>query len=122
MDGKFVVYQKPTCTKCRQAVSRLEDAGADFETVDYFEEPLSKETLRSIFSRLDVPIREAVRWDEPVARKLDLRKRDLTDDELINLMAKHPDLLQRPIVVSGKRAVLARPAEKLDALLRERPK
>lgn len=120
MDRKIVVYQKPTCTKCRQAVARLKDAGADFEAVDYFEKPLSRETLRSLLSRLDVPIREAVRWDEPVARKLELRKRDLTDDELVNLMAKHPDLIQRPIVVSGKRAVLARPAEKLDVLLDER--
>jgi arsenate reductase len=122
VDGKFVVYQKPTCTKCRQAISRLKDAGADFETVDYFEDPLSREKLRSLLSRLDVPIREAVRWDEPVARKLELKKRDLTDDELVNLMAKHPDLIQRPIVVSGERAVLARPVEKLDALLRTRPK
>ena len=122
MDEKIVVYQKPTCTKCRQAVSRLKDAGEKFETVDYFEKPFSREKLRALLSRLDVPIREAVRWDEPVARKLELKKRDLTDDELVNLMAKHPDLIQRPIVVSGGRAVLARPAEKLDALLRARPK
>ena len=120
MNRKIVVYQKPTCTKCRQAVARLKDAGANFETVDYFEKPLTKEALRGIFSRLDVPVRDAVRWDEPVARKLELKKRDLTDDELINLMAKHPDLIQRPIVVAGGRAVLARPAEKLDALLDRR--
>ena len=114
---RIVVYQKPTCTKCRQAVARLRESGAEFDTVDYFEKPLSREKLRQLLLRLDVPVREAVRWDEPVARKLELRKRDLTDDELINLMAKHPDLLQRPIVVSGDRAVLARPAEKLDTLL-----
>jgi len=114
---RIVVYQKPTCTKCRQAVARLREAGAEFDLVDYFEKPLSREKLRQLLSRLDVPVREAVRWDEPVARKLELRKKDLTDDELINLMAKHPDLIQRPIVVSGDRAVLARPAEKLDALL-----
>ncbi|HET9794836.1 MAG TPA: ArsC/Spx/MgsR family protein, partial [Thermoanaerobaculia bacterium] len=77
---------------------------------------------RAVLGSLDVPIREAVRWDEPVARKLELKKRDLTDDELVNLMAKHPDLIQRPIVVAGGRAVLARPAEKLDALLRRRRK
>ena len=118
MADRIVVYQKPTCTKCRQAVARLRDAGADFETVDYYEKPLTRQTLRQILSRLDVPVREAVRWDEPVARKLELKKRDLTDDELVNLMAKHPDLIQRPIVVSGERAVLARPAERLDALLK----
>ncbi|HET7453717.1 MAG TPA: ArsC/Spx/MgsR family protein [Thermoanaerobaculia bacterium] len=120
MARKIVVYQKPTCTKCRQAVSRLKEAGEEFETVDYFAKPFSREALRSILSRLDVPIRDAVRWDEPVARKLELKKRDLTDDELVNLMAKHPDLIQRPIVVSGGKAVLARPAEKLDGLLGRR--
>jgi arsenate reductase len=118
MADRIVVYQKPTSTKCRQAVARLRDAGADFETVDYYEKPLTRPMLRQILSRLDVPVRDAVRWDEPVARKLELKKRDLTDDELVNLMAKHPDLIQRPIVVSGERAVLARPAEKLDALLK----
>ena len=118
MADRIVVYQKPTCTKCRQAIARLREAGADFETVDYYEKPLTRQTLRQILSRLDVPVREAVRWDDPVARKLELKNRDLTDDELINLMAKHPDLIQRPIVVSGERAVLARPAERLDALLK----
>ena len=117
MPGKIVVYQKPTCTKCRQAIARLRDAGEEFEAVDYYEKPFSRDALRSILSRLDVPIREAVRWDEPVARKLELKTRDLSDDELVNLMAKHPDLIQRPIVVAGRRAVLARPVEKLDALL-----
>jgi arsenate reductase len=118
---KIVIYQKPTCTRCRQALSRIRESGREFEAIDYYEKPLSREKLRSVLSRLDVPIREAVRWDEPVAKKLELKKRDLTDEELINLMAKHPDLIQRPIVVAGGRAVLARPAEKLDALLR-RPK
>ena len=115
--SRIVVYQKPTCTKCRQAIARLRDAGADFDAVDYYEKPFTREKLRQLLARLDVPVRDAVRWDEPVARKLDLKKRDLTDDELVNLMAKHPDLIQRPIVVSGGKAVLARPAEKLDALL-----
>jgi len=116
--SRIVVYQKPTCTKCRQAIARLREAGADFDAVDYYEKPFGREKLRQLLSRLDVPIRDAVRWDEPVARKLELKKRDLTDDELVNLMAKHPDLIQRPIVVSGERAILARPAEKLDGLLK----
>jgi arsenate reductase len=115
---RIVVYQKPTCTKCRQALARLREAGADFEAIDYFDKPLSREKLKQILSRLDVPVRDTVRWDEPVARKLELKKRDLTDDELVNLMAKHPDLIQRPIVVSGERAVLARPAERLDVFLK----
>lgn len=115
--ARIVVYQKPTCTKCRQTISRLRDAGADFETIDYYEKPLSKEKLRRLLSRLDVPVREAVRWEEPVARKLQLKSRDFSDEELVNLMAKHPDLIQRPIVVAGNRAVLARPPEKVDDLI-----
>ena len=122
MPRKIVVYQKPTCTKCRQTLSRLRDAAVDFDVVDYYEKPLLKEKLGSLLSRLDVPVRDAVRWGEPVARKLELKNRDLSDDELIGLMAKHPDLIQRPIVDSGDRAILARPAEKVDVLLKPRGK
>ena len=61
--------------------------------------------------------RELLRTSEPVYRELDLGKRPLSDDELIALMIEHPDLIQRPIVERGKRAVLGRPVENIKALL-----
>ena len=59
-----------------------------------------------------------LRTGEPIYRQLGLGQRDLSDDEIIALMAEHPDLIQRPIVERGSRAVLARPADKIRELLR----
>ena len=61
--------------------------------------------------------RELLRTGEAVYKELELGKRELTDDELIRLMAEHPDLIQRPIVERGPRAVVARPVERVRALL-----
>ena len=61
--------------------------------------------------------RELLRTSEPVYRELGLGKRELSDDEIIRLMVEHPDLLQRPIVERGARAVLGRPTENIKALL-----
>ena len=66
--------------------------------------------------------RELLRTKEPVYRELSLGTRALTDDELIDLMVKHPDLLQRPIVERGSRAVLARPAERVKEVIAESDK
>ena len=61
--------------------------------------------------------RELVRTSEPIYRELELGKREISDDELISLMVKHPDLIQRPIVERGKTAVLGRPVENIRVLL-----
>ena len=61
--------------------------------------------------------RELLRTSESIYRELELSKKDLSDDELISLMVKHPDLMQRPIVERGNRAVLGRPAENVKKLL-----
>jgi len=63
--------------------------------------------------------RELLRTSEPVYRELGLGRRELSDDEIIRLMVEHPDLLQRPIVERGRRAVLGRPTENIKALLEE---
>jgi arsenate reductase (glutaredoxin) len=63
--------------------------------------------------------RELLRTGEAAYRELGLAKRELSDDELIRLMAEHPELIQRPIVERGERAVLGRPTEKIKELLGE---
>jgi arsenate reductase len=117
MDDKIKVYQKPTCSKCRQALARLGECGVEFEAVNYYQTPLTEEELRELINQLGIAPRELLRKDEAVYRELGLGKREVADDELIRLMIEHPDLMQRPIVVRGDRAVLARPLENLDQLL-----
>ncbi|MCI0486865.1 MAG: arsenate reductase (glutaredoxin) [Blastocatellia bacterium] len=117
MSEKIKVYQKPTCTKCRQTIGILKDRGADFEAINYYEQPLSAGELRGLIEKLDLSPRDLLRKGEQIYRDLKIGERDLTDDELIELMAENPDLIQRPIVVRGKRAVLGRPPESVEDLL-----
>lgn len=73
--------------------------------------------MADLIAKLGVRPRDIIRKTEPVYRELELGKRDLPDDELIRLMVENPDLIQRPIVVRGDKAVLARPVENLDEIL-----
>jgi len=117
MNKKLTVYHKPTCTKCRSTLRLLKERGAAFEAINYFETPLTEADLRGLLKKLGLSAREILRKDEPVAKDLGISKRDFSDDELIALMAKHPDLIQRPIVVRGDKAVLGRPPENVEKLL-----
>ena len=117
MKDEITIYEKPTCTKCREMDRYLRDAGVDFTKVNYYIEPISKEKLTELVAKMKISPRDLLRKSEPIYRELGLAKEELSDDHLIALMVKHPDLMQRPIVERGKKAVLGRPTEKVDDLL-----
>ena len=114
---KITIYQKPTCTTCRQVHAALRDAGVDFDAVDYYTDPIPKTKLRELLRKMGMSARELLRTKEEIYKKLRLGERELTDDQIIDLMVAHPDLIQRPIVEKGARAILARPAERLRNIL-----
>jgi arsenate reductase len=95
----------------------LRESGVDFEKVNYYIEPLSEKKLRELVKKMGIKPRELLRTSESIYRELGLGKKDLSDDEIISLMAEHPDLIQRPIVERGDRAVLGRPVDQVKALL-----
>ena len=95
----------------------LRESGVDFEKVNYYVEPLTKKKLRELLGKMNISARELLRTSEQVYRDLGLAQKQLPDDELIDLMIQNPDLIQRPIVERGKRAVLGRPVENVKALL-----
>ena len=117
MSDTVKIYQKPTCSKCRAALGILKESGVEFDSVNYYETPLSVEELRGLIEKLGVSPRDILRKDEQVYRDLGLGQREVGDDELIRLMVENPDLMQRPIVVRGETAVLARPPENVRELL-----
>jgi arsenate reductase len=117
MEEKIKVYQKPTCSKCRTTLGLLRDRGVEFEAVNYYETPLGETELRDLIDKLGISPRELMRKEEQIYRDLQIGKRDLPDEELIRLMVENPDLIQRPIVVRGQRAVLGRPPENVEQLL-----
>ena len=114
---KITIYQKPTCTTCRQVHAALKESGVDFEAVDYYLDPIPKTKLKDLLRKMGMKPRELLRTKEAVYKQLKLGERDLSDNELIDLMVEHPDLIQRPIVEKGTRAILARPPERLKEIL-----
>lgn len=114
----ITVYEKPTCTKCREMNKFLVAQGFDFEKVNYYIEPLSEQKLRELLKKMGMKPRDLLRTSESVYRELELGKKEFTDDEIIALMVKHPDLIQRPIVERGDRAVVGRPTENVKSLLK----
>lgn len=115
--ASIVIYQKPTCTTCRQVHAALKESGVDFSAVDYYLDPIPKAKLKELLKKMGISARDLLRTNEPIYRTLNIAGRDLSDAELIDLMVEHPDLIQRPIVEQGNRAILARPPERLKEIL-----
>lgn len=113
----IVIYQKPTCTTCRQVHAALKESGVNFDTVNYYVEPIPRLKLIELIRKMRIAPRELLRTKDPIFKTLRIGERDLSDDEIVDLMMEHPDLIQRPIVEKGARAILARPAERLKDIL-----
>jgi arsenate reductase len=105
----IVVYEKRTCTTCRRLAALLAERGVDFERVEYHVEGLTEAQVRDLLRKAGLPAREALRMREAGAAELAAAG----EDEIVAAMARRPELLQRPFVVNGDRAVLARPLERV---------
>jgi arsenate reductase (glutaredoxin) len=93
----------------------LTDKGVEFGTVNYLDQPLTAESLKKLLHSAGMKPLEAARSNEPAFDHY-IRGKDLSDDELIEVMTKHPEIIQRPIVVRGNKAALARPTERVKEL------
>jgi arsenate reductase len=113
----LVVYEKPSCTTCRKLRELLAERGVDFESIDYHATGLEEDELRELFGKLGCRPREVLRTREALVTELGLAEGGVADDELIAQMSANPAILQRPIVVRGDRALLARPIERVLELL-----
>jgi arsenate reductase len=110
---EIVVYEKPTCSKCRVALQVLDEHGAVYRTVRYHDAPLSVKKLTELIRKIGGTAKEVVRKDDPQFKKLKLNLKEMTDAEAIRLMVKYPDLMQRPILERGDEAIVGRPSEKI---------
>ena len=115
--SQITIYEKPTCTTCRQVHAALKESGVDFEAVNYYVDSIPKTKLKELIKKMGISAFELIRTKEPIYKELKLNQKKLTDDQIIDLMVKHPDLIQRPIVEKGSKAILARPAERLKEIL-----
>ena len=111
------MYEKPTCTTCRNLVTLLETRGVAFDRIDYHVDPLPREKIAELVGKTGEPASALFRRREPIYTELGLGDREVDDAEAIDLMTEHPALMQRPVVERGDRAVLARPVERALELL-----
>jgi arsenate reductase len=113
----ITIYQKPTCSTCRQAVQLLKESGKPFTAINYYEQRFTASRLKALLKKAKLSPRDVLRAKEDPYKQLGLAQTSLTDDELVDAMVKYPDLIQRPLVERGEKALLARPAEKVSELL-----
>jgi arsenate reductase len=110
----IVVYEKPTCTTCRNLGELLAERGIDFDKVEYQVLGLTEDEVRGLVAKTGGSAADLLRMREEGAREL----ADAADeDAIVAAMAERPELLQRPVVVNGDRAVLARPIERVLEIL-----
>jgi arsenate reductase (glutaredoxin) len=116
MAEKITIYQKPTCSTCRQTIKILKDEGVPFESIDYIIDTPTIDELHSIIKKLGIKPIELFRKKEPLYKEIGIGERDLSDKDLLRILVENPILIERPIVIRGKKAVIARPPEKIKEL------
>jgi arsenate reductase len=112
----FTIYHNPKCTKSRQTLALLQENGVEPTVIEYLTTPPTAAELKAIVAKLGIKPEQLVRKGEEVYKEKFAGK-TLTDAQWIDAMVKHPILIERPIVVSGTRAVIGRPPENVKPLL-----
>lgn len=113
----ILIYHNPRCTKSRQTLDLIKSKGIEPLVVEYLKTPPLRSEIKNILKYLNIPARELMRTKEPIYKESGLDNTSLSEDELIQAMAKNPILIERPIVVKGEKAVLGRPPENVLELL-----
>jgi len=105
---KATIWHNPRCSKSRQALALLTEAGAEVEIIEYLKQPPAREELARLYSRGGLSPRESMRKDAPAAT---------SDQEALDIMAADPATIERPLVETDKGVVLARPPERVHDIL-----
>mgnify|MGYP003621158437 FL=1 len=113
----LTLYHNPRCSKSRAALELLEARGLTPNVVRYLETPPSVEQLRDLVSKLGIPARQLLRSGEEEYQALNLADSSLSEEQLLEAMAAHPKLIERPILIVGARAAIGRPTDNLLELL-----
>jgi arsenate reductase len=111
------IFHNPKCSKSRAALALLEQRGVELRVVEYLKTPPTAQELESILDMLGLQPRALMRTKEEAYRQAGLDDPKLTRAQLIAAMVEHPSLIERPIVVSGKRAAIGRPPENVLEIL-----
>lgn len=108
----ITIYHKNTCSTSRKVLNMLKEAGQEVSIVLYMETPPSAKELKALLAKLGLPAKELVRKKEALYKE-QFEGNEYSEQEWIRILAEHPSLIERPIVVRGNRAIIARPPESL---------
>ena len=114
---RIVVYHNPDCSKSLATLALLEENETEYDVVHYLETPPDIDELKELLGKLGLGIRDLLRRNEPEYDNLGLDDEALSEEIVYDLVCHHPILIQRPIVVKGDRAIVARPPEAVLALI-----
>lgn len=110
------IYHNSRCGKSRECLAFLEDSSKEFEIIKYLDDVPTFDELKTIIKKLDLKPIELVRTKEKIWIE-NFKDKIMSDDEIIQAMILNPILIERPIVINGEKAVIARPLEKIAAIL-----
>ena len=110
------IYHNPRCGKSRSALKILDEKGLSFDTILYLKEPPTFDELKEVLSKLSMKPEALLRKGEAIYKE-QYKGKSLSDDEWITAMVENPILIERPIVISGDKAVVGRPPEKVLEIL-----
>lgn len=102
------IYHNPRCSKSREGLSILEESGKEFEIISYMKDLISKKDLILLIQKLKISPVELIRKNESLWKE-NYKNKNLTDEEIIKILAENPQLIERPIVINGNQAVIGRP-------------
>ena len=115
--SKYIIFHNPRCSKSRQTLQILKDNECDTEIILYLETAIDQSVLKSVIKKISLSPRELLRKGEQDFKDNDLKNKNLSDQEIIEFMVKHPKLIERPIVIKGNKATLGRPPENVLELI-----
>jgi arsenate reductase len=111
--GKVTIYHNPACGTSRNTLEMIRRSGIEPEIILYLENPPTRETIKSLVSAMQLPLRDVMRRKGTPYDQLNLDNPALSDDQLLDAIGEHPILLNRPIVITSKGARLCRPSEQV---------
>lgn len=114
---KITIYEKSTCSKCRQTEALLNEKGLSFDVVHYHDTPISTEKLKELLAKMDMKPIELFRKGEEEYKAMKEEIESADDARLIAILVSHPALMQRPIIEVDDKAVLGRPPENVLGIL-----
>lgn len=116
MSEKIEVYHNPRCRKSREALAYLRERSIEPDVIEYLKEVPSAEDLKKVLAKLNLDVEQLIRREERVFKEK-FKGKNFTTDEWIEIMRENPKLIQRPIIMNRRKAVIGRPVENIDEIL-----